>query len=319
MTEATQRPEVCRDPSRAAELLRQGKLVAFPTETVYGLGVDATNAAAVERLFLAKGRPQNNPLIVHIGSLNQLEQVAASVPELARRLLERFAPGPLTVVVPRHARIASSVTAGLDTVGVRIPDHSVALQMLQQAALPIAAPSANRSGKPSATTSQSVLEDFPSGIDAILDGEATRIGLESTVVDCVRFPPRVLRPGAITLEELRTIEPAFVDATSTVSPGDNSPGRLHPHYRPAARVILVESNDGVTADTSAAWIGMLEHPQAEQFGWYRRFDSLASYAQSLYESLREADRRGLSLVYCSRVAATGSGAALADRLSRAAE
>ncbi len=182
-------------PGRAAELLNAGKLVAFPTETVYGLGVDATNATAVDRLFAVKGRPGNNPLIVHLADMEQLAAVSSAVPQLARDLLVRFAPGPLTVVVPKHPSIVSNVTAGLDTVGVRIPDHPEALDMLRACRHPIAAPSANRSGKPSATTITSVEEDFGSLIDGVLMAPPARIGLESTVVDCLSTPPRVLRPG----------------------------------------------------------------------------------------------------------------------------
>ncbi len=224
-------------PQRAAELLNAGKLVAFPTETVFGLGVDATQAAAVERLFSVKGRPNNNPLIVHIADLEQLSLVAAQVPPLAIELLSRFSPGPLTVVVPKHPSIVPAVTAGLNTVGVRIPDHARAREMLRACQHPIAAPSANRSGKPSATTVASVIEDFEGQIDGVLIAPPAHIGLESTVVDCLSSPPRVLRPGAISLLELQSVDPTFVMAGTSHRPGDNSPGRLHPHYRPRPKCI----------------------------------------------------------------------------------
>lgn len=313
------KPQLCNDPEEAARWLRSGGLVAFPTETVYGLGVDATNAAAVERLFRVKGRPSNNPLIVHIADIAQLEQVGQNVPRVAFELLERFSPGPITVVVPKRPEIVPSVTAGLDTVGVRIPAEESARAMLRAAQLPIAAPSANRSGRPSSTTYESVLEDFGGDIDAILIGGAAHIGLESTVVDCTREVPRVLRPGGISLDQLQSFDSRITAVGRDVSPGENSPGRLHPHYRPRARVQLVIDASEAEASPQAAYLGMMPHPTPEAFGWHCVFGSTEEYARSFYEALREVDRRRLSIVYCQRVPPTGLGGALADRMERAAE
>ncbi len=313
--------EHIHSPLRAAQLLNAGQLVAFPTETVFGLGVDATNLPAVERLFAVKGRPSNNPLIVHIASLNQLNRVASRVPQLALDLLRKFAPGPLTVVVPKHAAIVSPVTAGLPTVGVRIPNHAQALEMLANCQVPIAAPSANRSGKPSATTIQSVIEDFEGLIDGVLVSPPAAIGLESTVVDCLSWPPRVLRPGAIGLSQLQTIEPAFVMASGQPEVGDNSPGRLHPHYRPAARVHLFESLSEIEPSKQAACLAIERATGIDGWGWMRVFDSIEEYAAQFYECLREADRRGLAEIYCQRLS-LGSGStahALMDRMERGAE
>lgn len=312
-------PELCKEPLRAAELLRSGKLVAFPTETVYGLGVDATNATAVGRLFAVKGRPADNPLIVHIADRTQLGTVSQRIPDLAIKLLEHFAPGPLTVVVPKRPTIVDAVTAGLPTVGVRIPDEPRALEMLRAAQLPIAAPSANRSGKPSCTTYQSVIEDFGDAIDAILLGDPCGIGLESTVVDCTSGRPRVLRPGAITLEQLQSLDASIESAGRNVSPGENSPGRRHPHYRPRATVLLFDQPHEVAPLSSSAYIGLVPHPEAEAFGWHCAYVSVDQYAQAFYEALREVDRRGLVQVCCQRVTPSGTGAALSDRLQRAAE
>ena len=311
--------ERIESPLRAAELLNAGKLVAFPTETVFGLGVDATNAAAVERLFSVKGRPGNNPLIVHIADLDQLSSVASQVPPLALELLTRFAPGPLTVVVPKHTSIVSAVTAGLDTVGVRIPHHPQALAMLRACRHPIAAPSANRSGKPSATTLASVVEDFETQIDGVLVAPPTQLGLESTVVDCLSEPPRVLRPGAISLADLQRVDPEFVMAGTSVRPGDNSPGRLHPHYRPQAQVHLFTDASEIQVDSLAAYFALQSHPHARAWGWHVAFASIEAFAAEFYECLRESDRRGLSHIYCQRVGAHGTGAALMDRMQRAAE
>lgn len=312
-------PQLCHDPEQAAHWLRSGGLVAFPTETVYGLGVDATNVAAVARLFRVKGRPADNPLIVHIADIGQLEQVGQNVPPIAFELLERFAPGPLTVVVPKRPEIVPSVTAGLNTVGVRIPADELARAMLRAAQLPIAAPSANRSGRPSCTTYESVLEDFGADIDAILIGGAARIGLESTVVDCTREVPRVLRPGGISLEQLQRFDRRITAVGREVTAGENSPGRLHPHYRPRARVQLVVDPSQAAPSRDAAYLGIAPHEMPEAFGWHCVYESIEAYARSFYEALREVDRRGLSSVYCQRVAATGLGIALADRMERAAE
>jgi len=313
------KPELCNDPEQAAQWLRRGGLVAFPTETVYGLGVDATSASAAARLFSVKGRPSNNPLIVHIADIQQLESVGQRVPRIAFELLERFAPGPLTVVVPKRADIVSSVTAGLDSVGVRIPAEEASRAMLRAARLPIAAPSANRSGRPSCTTYQSVLEDFGADIDAVLIGQPARIGLESTVIDCTREVPRVLRPGGISLEQLQSFDGRITAASREVVPGENSPGRLHPHYQPRAHVELVDAPGQAETGHSIAYLGITSHAAPHQFGWHCAFATIEDYARSFYEALREVDRRGLSAVYCQRVPATGLGIALMDRMERAAE
>lgn len=306
-------------PLRAAELLDAGKLVAFPTETVYGLGVDATNAAAVERLFAVKGRPGNNPLIVHISTLEQLNSVASELPPLALQLLKQFSPGPLTVVVPKHPSIVTAVTAGLNTVGVRIPDHPQALEMLRACRHPIAAPSANRSGRPSATNLASVLEDFESYIDGILVASPSRIGLESTVVDCLSDPPRVLRPGAISLLELQRAAPHMVLAGASHRPGDNSPGRLHPHYKPKAKVRLFDRPGDLVPNALAAYIGIDSHAAPGDWGWHVVYATIEEFAAGFYECLREADRRGCAQIVCQRVSDQGTGAALMDRMQRAAE
>lgn len=315
----TVKPELCNDPEQAAQWLRRGGLVAFPTETVYGLGVNAMDSAAVERLFSVKGRPSNNPLIVHIADIGELEQVGQRIPAIAFQLLERFSPGPLTVVVPKRPEIVASVSAGLDTVGVRIPAEENARAMLRAAQLPIAAPSANRSGRPSCTTYESVLEDFGADIDAILVGGVARIGLESTVVDCTPDVPRVLRPGGISLEQLQSVDRRITAAGRDVVPGENSPGRMHPHYQPQASVHLVSDPSEAICTSQAAYLGLTPHKAPEQFGWHWAFDSIDQYARSFYEALREVDRRGLSTVYCQRVPSAGLGIALSDRLERAAE
>ena len=227
-------------PQQAAERLRRGGLVAFPTETVFGLGVDATCDAAVEKLFAAKGRPSSNPLIVHVADATRWSDAAAAITPSAQTLLDAFAPGPLTVVLPRRAEISKLVTAGLETVGVRVPDHPVAAEILRLAERPIAAPSANRSGRPSGTRWQSVLQDLDGRIDAVFRQDGPSLGVESTVVDCTGSVARVLRPGAVTLEQIRSVLPDAEEITAETEKSGRdavrSPGTRHPHYQPRARV-----------------------------------------------------------------------------------
>ena len=323
------------DISQAAAILRGGGLVAFPTETVFGLGADATNADALARLFAAKGRPSDNPLIVHVDVVDHWPKVARAMPKVAERLLARFAPGPLTVVLPKHLSICDSVTAGLDTVGLRIPNHPQARSLLAAAGVPIAAPSANRSGLPSGTTWQTVLEDLDGRIDAVLRGSTCSIGIESTVVDCVGALPRLLRPGAIGLAELRTVAPELIGcmADDACDSTANSPGLRHPHYQPTAAVHLVESASEADQKmkrqpksatqleqhlANCAYCGLEDSKLTAYLGASRRFGSVDEYAREFYEFMRVVDRLGIQNLFCQRPTTLGIGAALNDRLSRAA-
>ncbi|MEQ8837727.1 MAG: L-threonylcarbamoyladenylate synthase, partial [Lacipirellulaceae bacterium] len=236
-------------PRKAVELICGGGLVAFPTETVFGLGVDATSDAAVRNLFAAKGRPSDNPLIVHVAEPSRWSDAAAELTPTAESLLDAFAPGPLTVVLPKRDTISTLVTGGLETVGVRVPNHPVAAEILRLADRPIAAPSANRSGRPSGTRWRSVLEDFEGRIDAVYREDGPSLGVESTVVDCTGSVARVLRPGAVTIEQIRNVLPNAEVTTAemtTAAAGQatdavRSPGTLHPHYQPQARVQLIDT------------------------------------------------------------------------------
>ena len=222
----------------AGETIRAGGLVAFPTETVYGLGANAWDTQAVARIFHAKGRPSTDPLIVHIADMEQLSQVARAIPASARELCRRFWPGALTLVLPKANAIPANLTAGLDTVAVRMPDHAVALALLRNAGVPIAAPSANLFSRPSPTSAQHVLEDLAGHVDIVLDAGSTTIGLESTIVSLVDNPPRLLRPGGISLESLREIvpdlryEPQYIAEDGEAAP---APGTMLKHYAPRAR------------------------------------------------------------------------------------
>ncbi len=229
----------------AAGLLRAGQVVAFPTETVYGLGANALEARAVRRIFAAKGRPADNPLIVHVSSRAMASRVAKDVPPLARRLMRAFWPGPLTLVLPKSRIIPGAVTAGLSTVAVRMPAHHVALALIRAARAPIAAPSANRSGHVSPTRARHVLADLGGRIPLILDGGPCRIGVESTVLDLTQDPPAVLRPGGLSLERLRRIIPDVRVQTASRRPA--SPGMKYRHYAPRTPLLLVESSRSAKA------------------------------------------------------------------------
>ena len=307
-----------RSPDEAAAHIRAGRLAAFPTETVYGLGADAFQPDAVEAVFAAKGRPADNPLIVHLADAGQVDQVVATLPASAERLLGAFAPGPITCIVPRHPELPSVVTAGLDTVGVRIPAHATAQAFLRACATPVAAPSANRSGRPSPTTWQAVQEDLDGRIACILQGDPTEAGVESTVVDCTADPPAVLRPGAVPVEALRavlgTVEFPEEEASDDTP---RSPGTKHRHYAPAAQVHVVDDPSEATSGETTAYIG-LDPPPAGDFAVVRRPADVEAYAHDVFAFFRECDRAGCADIYAQRVSTEGLGRALNDRLERAA-
>ncbi|WP_022835608.1 L-threonylcarbamoyladenylate synthase [Salisaeta longa] len=305
------------DVERAAAVLRSGALVAFPTETVYGLGADALDAAAVASIFAAKGRPADNPLITHVASVVEARLLADVLPEAAETLLHAFAPGPLTVIVPRGPRVPDAVTAGLDTVGLRIPAHPMAQHFLQACARPVAAPSANRSGRPSPTTAAAVLEDMDGRIACVLDGGPTDAGVESTVVDCTTDPPVLLRHGACTVEALRTVCPAL-RVSSSAEQQARSPGTRYRHYAPQARVVPVAHPGAAAPGAQHAYIGRHAPPAPEAFGLVAVCDTQAAYAHRLFDFFRQADRAGCCVIFAERAPAEGLGPTINDRVARAA-
>lgn len=315
----------------AACSLRTGGIVAFPTETVYGLGANALDVGAIASVFEAKGRPQDNPLIVHIADEAMLEQVVEFTTPLAQRLMGRHWPGPLTLLFPKSKQIPYSVTAGLPTVAVRMPADPVARELISLAGVPIVAPSANRSGRPSATTWQAVIEDLEGRIDGIVCGPPTRIGLESTVLDIVHHPARILRHGAISLQTLQDSVPDLADASQAVSiagqEASPSPGMRHRHYQPKAHVRIV-SLDSVIPTYSEShpnrsirkgWIGTSLPAEVMGYDLIVHCTSLDDYAARLYESFRAMDRSGIEVIECQAVGDEGIGRALMDRLTRASE
>jgi L-threonylcarbamoyladenylate synthase len=315
--------------SQAVKVLRAGGLVAFPTETVYGLGADAMNPKAVENVFQAKGRPSDNPLIVHVGEPSQVEKFARQVPELGRRLAEKFWPGPLTLVVPRHDAVSDKVTAGLDTVAIRMPDHPVALAMLRSFDGGVVAPSANLSGSPSPTTADHVFHDLEGRIDLILDGGSTRIGVESTVVDVTVDPPIILRQGGLTEEMIReTIGDIAITQSQDLL--KRSPGTRYRHYAPKAKLVLVRKGDSTNLARLAEefhadgqLIGVIAHtlkkPKMTNIGFWEEVNGdPAEFAKSLFGLLRDLDEKGVAVIVVEMLDESGIGRAVMDRLKKAA-
>lgn len=302
----------------AGDLLRNGGLVAFPTETVYGLGANALDPAAVTRVFEVKGRPADNPLIVHLADPGDLERVVAGVSPLARRLAETYWPGPLTLVLEARSGVPGITTGGLSTVAVRVPDHPVAIALLRIADIPVAAPSANRSGRPSPTTAEHVLTDLGGRIDAVVDGGRCVFGIESTVVDARGATPVVLREGAVSREELGLTADAGGADLSV------SPGTRHRHYQPACRVVIAEQGRAaVRAGELAARgerVGLLA-AEEPPIGVVRlgRFHDAGQLAARLYGALRDGEDAGLDVVVVEAVLEVGVGRAVMDRLRRASE
>jgi L-threonylcarbamoyladenylate synthase len=303
----------------AAKRLIAGDLVAFPTETVYGLGADACNSEAVARIYSVKGRPNDHPLIVHIASMERMGDWASEVPEYAIELARNFWPGPMTLVLRRSELAADFVTGGQDTVGVRVPDHVVALALLEAfekaGGKGVAAPSANRFGHVSPTTAAAVIEelaDYLSKEDLVLDGGACAVGVESTIIDCTGLLPRVLRPGAINtamIEEVTGLNVVSVEGVDEIRVS----GSLENHYAPAAKVLLCEIP--ITGQ------GFIAHKNVETPQGVIRLASPGDdeeFAQILYSALREADAQGLLEVVVVQPIGIGIGVAIRDRLARAA-
>jgi L-threonylcarbamoyladenylate synthase len=300
---------VTTDVDRAVEAIRAGGLVAMPTETVYGLAADATAPGAVARIFEVKGRPADHPLIVHLASAGQLDSWAAEVPDAARLLADAAWPGPLTVIVPRAAHVLDAVTGGHATVGLRVPAHQMAHELLERVGVGLAAPSANRFGAVSPTTAQHVLHDLGERLDprrdVILDGGPCPIGVESTIVDCASVPPQILRAGGVPVEDVHRLLAGEVTGASGPS---RASGMLVSHYAPQCAVRLVDTADDAIA-LRAGTVG------AEILDLT---DDLVEYARELYARLRDADDRGVATLIAVLPPAEGLGHAIRDRLTKAA-
>ena len=305
---------------RAAELLRAGGVVAFPTETVYGLGADARNDAAVARIFEIKGRPRFDPLIVHVSEPEMAEGVAVEIPPSARELIRRFWPGPLTLVLPKRADVSDLVTAGLPTVGVRMPRHPLARELIRLAGVPVAAPSANPFGRTSPTTARHVEELLGGAADAILDGGPCEVGLESTILSLADGEPLLLRMGGLELEEIE----AAIGRVRVAPPTDDvplAPGRTLRHYAPRTKLVLAEDAAAVRGGARMGLLAFRGHADMGSFGAAETLSAggdLREAAARLFAALRRLDALGLDVIHAELVPERGLGRAINDRLRRAA-
>lgn len=314
----------------AATLLRQGECVAFPTETVYGLGANALDEHAIAKIFLAKGRPADNPLIIHCHNRSQLHDLVVGWPRDAEILMDTFWPGPLTLILYKKPDVPSIVTGGLDTVALRFPDHPVAISLLKTADLPVAAPSANVSGKPSPTRAEHVMEDMQGRIAAIVDGGPTVGGLESTVLDCTVSPFRILRPGGVTYEQIKALVPVELDSGKSAD-SPRSPGIKYRHYSPDAQVVLVtgnkieeeiqgQINHFQAMGLKVALMAFSESPKytgAHLLDMGSRADVSVAAAR-MYHLLRQADALGFDLILIEGLPDADLSRAIMNRLRKAA-
>lgn len=324
--------------SEPAEAIRRGELVAFPTETVYGLGANALNPDAVLSIFKAKGRPNDNPLIVHIAEPDMLEPLVTEITPQTRMLISAFWPGPLTIVLQKSPVVPPEVTAGLDSVAVRMPDNPIALELIKRAGVPIAAPSANRSGKPSPTLAEHVFEDMAGRISWIIDGGPCRVGLESTVLDLTGDIPTILRPGGITPEMIEQVtgkvrlDTGLIDGKSTEKP--KSPGMKYTHYAPKGEVTVVSGepekvsqwiNRSVLKDEEAGK-KVVVLAAAEHLSYYTVHSGIAfgaaespeEIAMNIFRLFRDCDRLGADKIYVEAISRAGIGLAVMNRLEKAA-
>ena len=320
---------------QAAEILRQGGLVAFPTETVYGLGANALNPTNVKKIFDAKGRPADNPLIIHIHDKDDIQNLASEIPDITHKLIKRFWPGPLTIVLKKSRLVPRIATGGLDSVAIRMPKNKIAHLLIKETGVPIAAPSANVAGKPSPTLSRHVLEDLAGRINLIIDGGQTKIGIESTVIDLTRKTPVLLRPGGITLEQLQQvvgridIHPILKGKKSKAI--HRSPGMKYRHYSPNAKIILIEGNKTKVSAKISKLIKTLKKQQ-KRVGVmtvekdFAQKSDLTKYvgtdhskiAANLFKTFREFDSKKIDIVLAQGISKKGLGLGIMNRLDKAA-
>ncbi len=320
------------ETEKAAEIIKKGGIVAIPTETVYGLAANTFDEKAVKKIFLAKGRPSDNPLIVHIAEINNLYQIVSDFPDKAKKLIEKFWPGPLTLILPKKPIIPSIVTADMNSVAVRFPSNKLAQEIIKKSGVPLVAPSANSSGSPSPTNFTHVLKDLSGKIDAAMDGGNCRVGLESTVISLTEKIPRLLRPGAVTPSDVRKVIGELIIDSSVYSELDLkakviSPGTKYKHYSPKAKVVLVQASSEKYAEFVNSKfsenllalcfyedISMLKVPYIS----YGNKNNYSLQAKKLFESLRKADEKKVSTIYAHACNTEGVGIAVYNRLIRAA-
>lgn len=319
---------------QASNIIKSGGLVSFPTETVYGLGANAYSGVAAKKIYEAKGRPSDNPLILHISSLDMLDDIVSEISEVAERFAEKFWPGPLTLILPKGKNVPYEVTGGLETVAVRFPRHKVARRLIEKCGFPLAAPSANSSGKPSPTRASHVVYDLSGKIDMIIDGGACEIGLESTIVDVTSDMPKILRPGIITLEQLSVVSSDITHKHSLDDEKAIAPGMKYKHYSPKAKITIVAGDNekvvskinelAQSAEDNGKRVGILATAQT-----FSRFetghvislgsaDDMETIIQNFYKSLRKFDFYGIDVIYSEGFESSPLGDALMNRLRKAA-
>ncbi|WP_138203945.1 L-threonylcarbamoyladenylate synthase [Haloimpatiens lingqiaonensis] len=322
----------------AGQIIRDGGVVAFPTETVYGLGADALNVSAVEKIFKAKGRPQDNPLIVHIADLHDIKPLVKCIPDIANKFMEKFWPGPLTLILEKSDLIPDITSAGLKTIGIRMPSNNVAEDFIRASKRPIAAPSANISGRPSPTTMESCVEDLNEKVECIIGGENSEVGVESTIVDCTVYPPCVLRPGGITLEMLKQVEEkTYIDSAIMEKPKKNftpkAPGMKYRHYAPKAPVKIIDGdlqktiekiNEIVQNYIDDKKVGIMATEETKNLYQGGVVVSLGSrknpeeIAKNLFSVLRSFDNTDVEVIYAEAFEEKEIGVAIMNRLKKAA-
>ncbi|MEG1003607.1 MAG: L-threonylcarbamoyladenylate synthase [Clostridium sp.] len=321
----------------AADMIKNGGVVAFPTETVYGLGANALKEDCVKKIFIAKGRPQDNPLIIHVASKN-IDEYVKNVPEIANKLMDKFWPGPLTLILEKKDIIPMETSANLNTIGIRMPSNRIAMELIKQSGVPIAAPSANISGRPSPTNIERCIEDLTGRVDFILGGEVSEVGLESTIVDCTVYPPMILRPGGITLEMLKRIDEniqidkGLLNNSKEFKP--KAPGMKYRHYAPNAKLKIISGNNKKTIEKinemvqnyidEEKSVGILttkenskEYPKGEVviLGEENNLEEIAS---NLFNALRKFNDLGVDIILAEAFSEEGIGVAIMNRLNKAA-
>ncbi|WP_271716156.1 L-threonylcarbamoyladenylate synthase [Anaeromicropila herbilytica] len=327
------------DLCEAAKILREGGLVAFPTETVYGLGANGLDEKASKKIYEAKGRPSDNPLILHIADVDSLYEIASEVPESAKRLADEFWPGPLTMILKKNNKVPYSTTGGLESVAIRMPEHKIALALIKESGLYIAAPSANTSGKPSPTKAEHVIKDLNGKVDMIIDGGKVGIGLESTIIDLTSKVPTILRPGYITEEMLNNVlgtvdtDKAILKENKDKNYKPKAPGMKYKHYAPKANLTIFEGNEATVIDeiikrtmekqTQGVKVGIIatdESKEKYQCGVVKTIGSRKnnkSIARGLYEILRDFDDLDVDVIYSESFLDNNLGQAIMNRLLKA--
>lgn len=309
--------KIVNDVEEAAKYILNSEVVAFPTETVYGLGANVFDDEAVKKIFILKKRPLDNPLIVHISSKKQIGLLAAEIGSTAKKIIKKFFPGPITVILKKNPIVPDRAAAVLDTIAIRMPSSKIAHEFIKACGVPIAAPSANLSGSPSPTSFLHVLHDFNGRVPCVLAGPSSKYGLESTVIDCSASVPAVLRPGMVTLEQLRKLDRRIVLRTHTRK--IKSPGQKYKHYSPEAKVVLVKKLSKVVENSAYIGIASLDTNSKTKISFYKVCRDVEHYAKSLFSFFRECDVRGIHTLYAQKVDESGLGLAIMNRLKKAAK